>query len=149
MSLINYDESYLLFSTDKVRLLPSGEIMAYERFTIKSFCIIASEFYPMDQHECWIMTTFKGTTVKISSAHVILNKRDINSRHNKWWVHSPKVSIRDLGKQRMDFHGKTDRSIYFTFAAARLYDHEMKNVVFPIFLVGLIAALSIMIPGLE
>merc|ERR1719223_2712736 len=45
------------------------------------------------------------------------------------------------------FQGKTDGFVILTFVAARHCDHEMKNVVFPMFLLGLIASLSIMIPA--
>ena len=147
VSLINFDESSLIFETKKVRLLPSGEIMATERFTIKSFCVIASEYYPMDEHVCWIMMEFKGTSVELSSAQLTLNKADINYLHNKWWVHSPKTMLNRYVNGNKKFQGKTDGFVILTFVAARHCDHEMKNVVFPMFLLGLIASLSIMIPG--
>ena len=46
------------------------------------------------------------------------------------------------------FVGSTDYFLEFGFSVARLYDHEMKNVVFPLYLLGFIAAVSIMIPGI-
>lgn len=144
--MINFDESSLIFETKKVRLLPSGEIMAKERFTIDSFCVIASEYYPMDEHVCLIMMEFKGTSVEVPSTQLTLNKKDINTMHNKWWVHSPKMRSKHFeGNEK--FKGKTDSFVVVTFVAARHFNHEMKNVVFPMFLLGLIASLSIMIPG--
>ena len=91
------------------------------------------------------MMEFKGTSVELSSVQLILNK-DVNNLHNKWWIHSPKI-FRNEKIAKSKFQGKTDGFVVETFVAARHYDNEMKNVVFPMFLLGLVASLSIMIPG--
>ena len=70
--------------------------------------------------------------------------------HNKWWVHSPTSQpqpILALDAQNAKFLGETDIWCELSFSAARLHDHEMKNIVFPLYLLAFFAAVSIMIPG--
>jgi hypothetical protein len=70
--------------------------------------------------------------------------------HNKWWVHSPEskpVPAVAFGEENAKFLGRTDVWCEFSFSAARLHDHEMKNIVFPLYLIAFFAAVSVMIPG--
>jgi len=58
--LYNLDGNSYELAPKSVRLLPSGEIRATQSFTIESYCIIASQFYPMDQNICKIFLRFMG-----------------------------------------------------------------------------------------
>jgi len=70
--------------------------------------------------------------------------------HNKWWVHSPTSKSNPMmafGEEDAKFLGSTDVWCELSFSAARLHDHEMKNIVFPLYLLAFFAAVSVMIPG--
>ena len=58
--LYNLDGNTFELAPKSVRLLPSGEIRATQAFTIESYCIIVSTFYPMDQNSCKIFLSFMG-----------------------------------------------------------------------------------------
>ena len=70
--------------------------------------------------------------------------------HNKWWVHSPTSKSNPMmafGEEDAKFLGSTDIWCELSFSAARFHDHEMKNIVFPLYLLAFFAAVSVMIPG--
>lgn len=58
--LYNLDGNAFELAPSRVRLLPSGEIKAVQSFTIESYCIVESQYYPMDQNICNIFLQFMG-----------------------------------------------------------------------------------------